>query len=137
MPQAQDDCPSQVLDIIKELSVWKDESHKQMSIIMSSHSSIVNKGFNDIGLEFSNLQAKVTTLTKERSVLLNTIQNLNNQITQMGTKLRLTESEAQDLDRSQTDDTGIEEECVGTDYEDTDYREEYTRLGSLQSRSLQ
>ena len=80
MPKGQEDCPSQVWDIIKKLSVWKDESQEQMSFIMSSHSNIINKGLNDIGKEFSDLQAKITILTKERAVLLNTIENLNKQI---------------------------------------------------------
>ena len=91
MTSGQTNCQNQVRVLIQKLSSWRDESHRQMSNIVSSQSRSIDKGFNDLVEEFSDLQAQVSVLRKERTVLLETVDNLNNEIRQMGAKLNLAE----------------------------------------------
>ena len=58
MPKVQRDCQSQVTDLINKLYSWRDESHRQMSDIISYHSRSIDEGFNNLFEEFSHLQAQ-------------------------------------------------------------------------------
>ena len=111
-PRGQNEYQSQVRNLIQQLSSWKDESHKQMSNILSSHSRSIKLGFNGLAEEFNDLQAQVSVLREERNVLLETIDNLNNEIRQMGAKLNLAEREIQGKDNCEVDIPVIKEECV-------------------------
>ena len=93
MTKGQTDCHSQVRGLIQKLSSWRDESHRQMSNILSSHIRSIDVGFNGLVEEFSDMQAQVLVLRKERNGLLETVDNLNNEIMQMGAKLTLADLE--------------------------------------------
>ena len=93
MTKGQTDCHRQVRGLIQKLSSWRDESHRQMSNILSSHIRSIDVGFNGLVEEFSDMQAQVLVLRKERNGLLETVDNLNNEIMQMGAKLTLAEHE--------------------------------------------
>ena len=126
MFKGQQDCQSQVMDLIEKFSSWRDESHRQMSNIISSHSRSISKGFNVIVQEVSDLQTEISALRKERNVLLETINNLNGDIRQMSTKEPSAEPEedlnqdSDKLDASEMEILYIKEECVeplGINYE--------------------
>ena len=112
MSKCQEECQSQVRDLIQKLSSWRDDSHRQMSNIISSHSRGIDKGFNGLVEEFSDLHAQVSVLRKERNVLLETIDNLNNEIRQMGAQLPIAEPEVQEEVSFEMDIPDIKEESV-------------------------
>ena len=114
MPKVQRDCQSQVTDLINKLYSWRDESHRQMSDIISYHSRSIDEGFNNLFEEFSHLQAQVSTLRKERGFLLESVDNLNHQIGQMNDKVMLAEPEQDsvDLGASDVETPNIREEFV-------------------------
>ena len=103
---------SQLKDLINNLSSWRDESHRQISNIISSHSRTVDKGINDIFLEISDLQAQVTDLIKEKKALLETVNILNNEIRQISVKLLSAEPETSEFNGSLEDVIDIKEECI-------------------------
>ena len=111
-PRGQNECQSQVRNLIQQLSSWKDESHRQMSNILSSHSRSIKHGFNGLAEEFNDLLAQVSVLREERNVLLETVDNLNNEIRQMSAKLNLAERQIQGKDNCEVDIPVIKEECV-------------------------
>ena len=98
MPKVQRDCQRQVTDLINKLCSWRDESHRQMSDIISYHSRSIDEGFNNLFEEFTHLQAQVSTLRKERGILLKSVDNLNQEIGQMNAKVLLAESEQDSVD---------------------------------------
>ena len=87
MSKGKKDGQSQVRHLIEKLTSWRDESHIQMSNIISSHSGSIDKGFDDVVEEFSELQAQVSILRKERYVLLETIHNMNGEMRQMSAEV--------------------------------------------------
>ena len=75
---------SQVRELSEKLLSWRDESHRQISDIISSHNTSIDKGYNDLVEEVFNLQNQVSVLQKEQNVLLDIIKNskLNNDFAQ-------------------------------------------------------
>ena len=72
---------------LEKLSAWRDESHKEFSNIINIHSSVINKGVNDLVEEVSDLKVKLSDVTKERDGLLETVHNLSNEIRQRNDEL--------------------------------------------------
>ena len=105
---------SQVRDMFQEIISWRDESHRHISHIISSHNKGIDKGYNDLVEEVSKLQNQISVLRKERTVFLETIDSLNGDLRQMSAKLPLTEPEVHELDIAQLDTIDIKEECVET-----------------------
>ena len=111
--KGQRDCQSQVSDLIERLTSWKDESHRQMSNILSSQSININKRFKDLVEEFSVMEVQISELRKERNVLLETIHDLNYEIKMMRARLPLTGTEEPSIkDGSLMDVIYIKEECL-------------------------
>ena len=106
MSKSQADCQDQVRNLINKLSSWRDESHKQMANIINSQSRSIYLGFNGLVKEFSDLEAEVSELRRERKVLMGTIDNLNNELNQMNVKLLQSDYEIQEEDSSD-----IKEKC--------------------------
>ena len=124
MTKGQKDCQRQVKELIKKLDSWRDESHRQVSNIISSHSKNIDNNINELVDEFSELQAQVSVLREERNVLLETIKNLNGEIKQMSVKIPL--AEGQESDNSELAIPDVKEECVELSkvYSETDHEEE-------------
>lgn len=100
---------SQVMGFIWRLTLWKDESKRQMSNIISIHSESIDKSFNELVEEFRNIEGHVSELKKERKVLLDTINNLNTEIKNMTSKS--TQVEPVVLE-TVTEIQDVKEECV-------------------------
>ena len=139
MTKGQTHCHNQVKELIQKLSSWRDESHRQMSNIVSSQSISIDKGFNDLAKEFSDLQSQVSLLGKERNVLLETINNLNGEIRQMSAKLPLADPEVLELDSSELDIPDLKEECVESlrIHSEAGDEEEYVDYGDILDESAQ
>ena len=83
------DCQSKAKKFFEELASWKEESHKQISNIINSHSGNINDGINALVEEVGGLQTELSVLRKERTVLLDTVDNLNGEMRRANAKLQL------------------------------------------------
>ena len=81
------DPQSSSLHFFEELSTWREESHREFSNIITTHSSSINKGINALVEEVSELKIKLSVVTKERNDLLETVHNLSNDIRQRNAEL--------------------------------------------------
>ena len=111
LTKCQKDFQRQVGDMVEKLASWREDSHKQMSTIISSHCKTFDISFNDLVEEFSELQSQVSDLKKERTVLLETINNLNGEIRQLGARRMLSEIEAQEPEYSESDLPNVKDEA--------------------------
>ena len=112
MSEGQKDYKSHVKDLINNLSSWRDESHRQMSNILSYHTKSIDKGLNDIVQEVTDLQTQVAVLRNERKTLLETVNSLNSEIRQLSAKSPSAEPKTSELDSSLMDTIDIKEECI-------------------------
>ena len=71
--QSKEECQSEVKYLLEKLSSWKEETNKQLSNIINSHTSNINKSVNDLADEVCNLQTKLSIITKERDDLLGNV----------------------------------------------------------------
>lgn len=131
IPKVQKDCQNNARDFINKLSSWMDESHRQMSDIISYHSRTIDKDFNNLAEEFSDLKAQVSVLRKEREVLLKSIDNLNHEIGQMNAKVLLAEPEqdSQDPGASDEDIPCVKEEFAEPPWTHTETSDEAKSTG--------
>ena len=77
---------SEVKDLFNEFTSLREETHRQFSTIINTHSNSINKGINALVEEVSHLQAQVSVITHERNVLIETVANLNREIRQLSTR---------------------------------------------------
>ena len=76
------DCQSEASDLFKNLSDLRVEFDGQFSNIINSHSSNINDGIQDLYEEVCGLKIELSDMRKERKVLLETVDNLNGEISQ-------------------------------------------------------
>ena len=76
------DCQSEASDLFKKLSDLRVEFDGQFSNIINSHSSNINDGIQDLYEEVCGLKIELSDMRKERKVLLETVDNLNGEISQ-------------------------------------------------------
>ena len=81
------DSQSEIGHFFQKLSIWRDESHKEFSNIITFHSSSISKGINDLVEEVSDLKAELSIITKERNDLLETVHNLSSDIRKRSVEL--------------------------------------------------
>ena len=84
----KNDCPREAKDLFGKLSLWREESYRQFSSIINCHSRNISDGIRDLTEEVCDLEAELSFMRKERSVLLETVDNLNVEIRQLNAKLR-------------------------------------------------
>ena len=82
-------CQSEVRAVFEKLTSWREDSHRQFSDIIKSHSSSISEGINDLVEEVSELKTEISVIRKERNVLLEAVDNLNGEIRQL-TKFPIT-----------------------------------------------
>ena len=87
MSNGLNDCQSEVRDVFEKLRSLREESHRQFSDIIDSHSSSIGKGINDLVEEVRDLRAELSVTRKEKNILLETVDNLNGEIRQLNEKL--------------------------------------------------
>ena len=75
--------------MFEKLTSLREESHRQFSDIINSHSGSISKGINELVQEVSDLKAKLSVNRKATNVLLETIDNLNAEIRQLNPKLTI------------------------------------------------
>ena len=62
----------------EKLSIQKEESHKDVSYILTLHTGRITKGINNLVQEVSDLKVGLSIIRKERNYLLQTVHNLSN-----------------------------------------------------------
>ena len=87
----------EALSLFEKQSSWREESNRQFSNILNSNSSIINKGINDLVRENSSLRAELSFVKNERSGLLKTVDNLNDEIRQLRPKRKTLPEPEEDL----------------------------------------
>ena len=80
---SEEKCQSEVKYLLEKLSSWKEEINEQLSNIIDSHASNINKGINDMAEEVCDLRSKHSVITKERDDLLKKVAKLSSENTQL------------------------------------------------------
>ena len=61
----------------EKISVWREESHREFSNILTLHSSSINMSITNLLEEVGDLKDKLSAMTRERNNLLETGHNLS------------------------------------------------------------
>ena len=77
------DCQMEAQDLFSKLSSLREESYRQISDIIHCHSISITDGISDLTQEVCSLQTELAAVRKEKSVLLETVDNLNGEIRQL------------------------------------------------------
>ena len=73
-PKIQEDTsPSEVTDLFRKFSLWREESQVELTNIIKSYNNSVNEGFYDLVKEVCHLQAKFSAIKRGQDYLLNTM----------------------------------------------------------------
>ena len=83
----QKDCRSEVRDFLKKLEVWKDESQRQFSMVVNSHSNDIIEAMDNLVEENCDLQAKLSSVTQEKNDLTVTVNDMRGELKQISAKL--------------------------------------------------
>ena len=81
--QRKETCQSEVRHLLEKLSSWREESNRQFSNIIDSHTQNINKGVNDLAEEVCDLRTKLAIITKERNDLLENVGKLSGENRQL------------------------------------------------------
>ena len=117
------------IDLYSEFISWKEESQRQFSNIIDSHSNIIDthsssieKTINELLADVGDLQAQLSVITKERNDLLKTVKNLRGDVKQVNENLSFTQthSEPEDYYDQSTEVYISEEEVSEVKEEDTE-----------------
>ena len=141
MSNNKNGCLEDANDLFEKLSSWSEESHGQITKIITSHNSSIRKGIRDLAEEVDGLQAELSIIKKERTVLLETVDNLNGEIRQLNAKLQPEEEpnhdvvEAGNYDEEKSNDTQQDQESSGIskEYDDPDINTDY---GTVSERAI-
>ena len=82
--ESQKDCQSEVWEMFKNLSSWKDESQNKLTKIINSYDNTIKKGISVLVEEVSDLKTQLSVTVKERNALMETVKNLNEEVRQLG-----------------------------------------------------
>ena len=80
---AKKDCISQAKGFFNELGVLENEYHVQFSKVMNSQNALLIQGMKDMMEEISNLKNELLQTANEKSILIETVKNLNDEIKQI------------------------------------------------------
>ena len=131
------ECLREAKDLLEKLNSWRDESHRQISSIITSHSGNINNGIKGLVEEVCDLKSEVSVLRKERTVLLETVDNLNGEIRHLNDKLQLLpiledelnqdvpEAENLEVEISEVTENYKEGPRISNKYEDQERNTEY------------
>ena len=82
------DCQMEAEVLFSKLSSLREESYKQFSNIIQCHSISISEGIRDLTDKVCGLQTELAVVRKEKSVLLETVDNLNGEIRQLNAKFQ-------------------------------------------------
>ena len=94
----QKDCLKEAKDFFAKLNSLKEESHQHISSIIDSYSSIIITGISDLLEEVCGLKDEVSSLKKEKNLLLETVESLNGEIRKLKENLESEIEPKEELD---------------------------------------
>ena len=80
------DCLVEAKDLFAKLSSLREESYRQFTDLMNCHSSNIRDGIRDLTEKVYSLQSELSVMRKEKSALLETVDDLNREIRQLHIK---------------------------------------------------
>ena len=84
----EEDCLSEVRVVFEKLQSWKEQSQTQFNSIIDSHNASITKGISGLMAEMVDMRAELSITKKEKNILVDTVDRLNNEIKQMKANLR-------------------------------------------------
>ena len=63
-------CHTKMRFFLEQLKTWREDSDMQLTRVIDSHTSSINKGMDDLVEVVDNLQAKLSAITKEKDKLI-------------------------------------------------------------------
>ena len=69
-------CQSEVRYLLQQLGSWREESNKQFSNIIDSHTNIINKDIKDLAEAVGDLKTRLGVITQEKNNLLKYVKKL-------------------------------------------------------------
>ena len=149
MGKGQKDYKTKVRDMFEKLRSFREETNRQISDIINSHSSSISEGIDDLAKEVGDLQSELDVVRNERNVLLQTVNHLNCEIRQLNEKLQVSpengEDQNQDILTEETKSSSqenqesliihdSEEVCGGEDLSDDMENSEANMVDSTQDK---
>ena len=116
------DTQSEVRNLFKKLSSWKEESQRELSDIINGCTYNINKGIKDLVEEVCDLKTQLSLKTEECNDLLETVDKLNGEIRHMsdGFKAQPTPKPEGNHIRNSQENDAHEVEMEDKDGQDTD-----------------
>ena len=84
----EEDCLSEVRVVFEKLQSWKEQSQTQFNSIIDSHNASITKGISGLIAEMVDMRAELSITKKEKNILVDTVDSLNNEIKQLKANLR-------------------------------------------------
>ena len=94
----QKDCLKEAKDFFAKLNSLKEESHQHYSSIIDSYSKIIITGISDLLEEVCGLKDEVSSLKREKTLLLETVESLNGEISKLRENLQSEREPKEELD---------------------------------------
>ena len=127
-------CHTEVRDLLEKLRSWREESNRQLSNIIDSHTNSISKGINDLAEEICDLQSKLSVTTQEKNNLLENVDKLSSENRQLKAVIRIVQP-LQGLEENQrknnqvgdnheysnTKEQGVESPRISSDNGDQDH----------------
>ena len=83
MRVGQNKCQTEVREVFEKLIDWRNECHRQFSDIVDSHRGSISKRVDELVEEVCELKSQLTVVEKEKTILIETVDNLNREMREM------------------------------------------------------
>ena len=80
MGKNHEDSQREVRELFSKLSSWMEKSQRQFSTLINSNNRSITKGVHELVEEVRKLQNELSTVRKEKNILIETVNCLNNEI---------------------------------------------------------
>ena len=112
--ESERDLQMEVNDLFKNINSWRDESQRQLSIIIDSHTNSINRAIKNVVEEVCEIKSQhsqVSAIVKERDDLQETVNNLKGYIEHLSAKVpppKLVDTQQNLQDEDSIDSTQVE-----------------------------
>ena len=120
-------CQNETRDLFKKLMSWREESNQQLYKIINSHSRNIDNGIQDLVEEVGGLKAELSDMREEKTVLLQTVDDLHNEIRQLNVKLQALPEPGHylNMDIQEEDMSDIKIQQISSGYDDHELNTDY------------
>jgi len=112
------DCLREGQDLLSNINLWKEKTHRQISRIINSHSSSISTGINTLIEEIRGLQNELSVTRKEKAVLLDKVDNLTGEINQLNSRLHSLPMPKKEIDQEMVDTANLDKKMLEVIKED-------------------